>query len=174
MRLQTFSLKFFGFYWIKDTVCKTIAKCQVDTATNEISMRMTSLTRSAVFQVSPDVVFLKILVPKAWYGLYEAFGHMDTTHFNSSKIGSKNNVLRFCETWNCVFKEQIYNLRLLLPPEISVFGTFRLVSSSLHVKRACDLQSAWLISLARFAAMCVFFAKVSNFLQMHLLKQAIG
>ena len=33
-----------------------------------------------------------------------------------------------------IIKEQIKNLRLLLPPEISAFGTFRLVSSSFKLQ----------------------------------------
>ena len=40
---------------------------------------------------------------------YEAFGHVDTTHCNLSKIGSKNNVLCFCEPWNCILKAYVSN-----------------------------------------------------------------
>ena len=34
----------------------------------------------------------------------EAFWHMDTTNCNLSKIGSKIIAVRFCETWNHIFK----------------------------------------------------------------------
>ena len=63
---------------------------------------MTSLTRSAVFQVSPDAVFRKKLVPKARYGTLWSFWIPHTITFG--KIGSKNNVLRFSKTWNCILK----------------------------------------------------------------------
>ena len=53
-------------------------------------MRMTLLTRSIVFQVSPDAVFFlrKKLVSKATYDTLWSFAHIDTTRarYNLSKI----------------------------------------------------------------------------------------
>ena len=93
-RSQTISLKFRSILLSKVyTMRKQYQKSTM------ISQFMKSLYAHDVIDVLPLSwfwLFGKKLVPKA---RCEAFWNVDITNCNLSKIGSKNNALRFCEIW---------------------------------------------------------------------------
>ena len=70
---RPFHWSFFGFCWIKDTICYTIPKIYDDIATYEVSVCAWSNWRSAVVGVSAVVIFGKKWVPKARYGTLRSF-----------------------------------------------------------------------------------------------------